>query len=225
MSDRGRSSSPPSRDVDVDMDNATPDKADARVVVVTNLSRNVVEAHLQTVFSFYGEIVKIDLPVYAKSGQNRGKAALEYVEPAAAQKAASHMNGGQLDGAVVKVELSDLPVRTRSRSPAARGPRRALRGLLAEAATTDTMTPTAASRRLAGFLPSETHTVHARVLARGRPSEGQEVWVWALGGGLLAMSPLSHEVAVPLALTYALPFSFLFFLFAVQQEPQSVEVA
>ncbi|KIJ70332.1 hypothetical protein HYDPIDRAFT_45160, partial [Hydnomerulius pinastri MD-312] len=118
MSDRGRSASPkPLHDADVDMENgASDDKKDAKVVVVNGLSRNVVQTHLQTIFGFYGEIVKVDLPLYQKSGQNRGKAALEYADPASAQKAVSHMNGGQLDGLVLKVELSDLPIRTRSRS-------------------------------------------------------------------------------------------------------------
>lgn len=51
------------------------------------------------------------------AGQNKGKAYLEY-----ADAAMSHMNGGQLDGAVLKVELSDVPLqrtcaRTRSRFP------------------------------------------------------------------------------------------------------------
>ncbi|KAL1676489.1 hypothetical protein EV122DRAFT_216310 [Schizophyllum commune] len=82
---------------------------DAKVVIVQNLTRNVVEAHLQTIFSFYGTINKIDLPTFAKSGQNRGKAAVEFTEPAFAHKAYTHMNGGQLDGAVLKLELSDLP--------------------------------------------------------------------------------------------------------------------
>lgn len=41
---------------------------------------------------------------------------MEYVHASSAHKAASHMNGGQLDGATLKVELSDLPVRSRSRS-------------------------------------------------------------------------------------------------------------
>ncbi|THH23165.1 hypothetical protein EUX98_g8017 [Antrodiella citrinella] len=102
------------------------DKPHAKVVVVTNLTRNVVESHLQTIFGFYGDITKVDLPMYGKSGQNRGRAALEYVNAAAAHKAASHMNGGQLDGAVLRVELSDLPVRSRSRSP--RPPPRARNG-------------------------------------------------------------------------------------------------
>ncbi|KAH7887966.1 hypothetical protein F5I97DRAFT_1804978 [Phlebopus sp. FC_14] len=118
MPDRGRSMSPKALlDADVDMENGLDDdKKNTRVIVVNGLSRNVVQTHLQTIFGFYGEIVKIDLPLYAKSGQNRGKAALEYVQAASAQRAVSHMNGGQLDGLVLKVELSDLPIRARSRS-------------------------------------------------------------------------------------------------------------
>ncbi|KAG8218425.1 hypothetical protein J3R82DRAFT_4050 [Butyriboletus roseoflavus] len=116
MSERGRSRSPKLlRDADVDMEHGD-DKKDTKIVVVNGLSRNVVHTHLQTIFGFYGEIIKIDLPLYTKSGQNRGKAALEYADPSAAQKAVSHMNGGQLDGLVLKVELSDVPIRTRSRS-------------------------------------------------------------------------------------------------------------
>ncbi|KAL6309625.1 hypothetical protein BKA93DRAFT_925014 [Sparassis latifolia] len=113
MSTRGRSTSPhPLHDGDVDMENGSgEDKLDAKVVIINNLTRNVVESHLRTIFGFYGEITKLDLPVYGKSGQNRGKAALEYADPASAHKAASHMGGGQLDGAVLKVELSELPTK------------------------------------------------------------------------------------------------------------------
>ncbi|KAF9246998.1 hypothetical protein BU15DRAFT_21252, partial [Melanogaster broomeanus] len=118
MSDRGRSTSPkPLHDADVDMENGiNDDKKDAKVIVVNGLSRNVAQTHLQAIFGLYGEIVKIDLPLYTKSGQNRGKAALEYADPVSAQKAVSHMHSGQLDGLVLKVELSDLPIRARSRS-------------------------------------------------------------------------------------------------------------
>jgi RNA-binding protein with serine-rich domain 1 len=66
MSTRGRSASPQSRGVDVDMDKQSDAKPDAKVIVITNLTRNVVEAHLQAIFGFYGEVVKIDLPTYAK---------------------------------------------------------------------------------------------------------------------------------------------------------------
>ncbi|THV05507.1 hypothetical protein K435DRAFT_602411, partial [Dendrothele bispora CBS 962.96] len=117
MTERGRSTSPRPLVVGGDVDMDTSSKENAKVIIVTNLSRNVVEPHLQSIFGFYGHITKIDLPLFAKSGQNRGKAALEYSDPASAHKAASHMNGGQVDGHVLKVELSDLPVRSRSRSP------------------------------------------------------------------------------------------------------------
>lgn len=71
-------------------------------------------------------------PPHATAGQNKGKAALEFYKSAAAQQAASHMNGGQLDGATLTVELSDLPIRTarsrsRSRSRSPRGPPPAMR--------------------------------------------------------------------------------------------------
>ena len=79
MSVRGRSTSPhPLRDEDVEMDTSSNHekadlgnsdevkKPDSKVVVVTNLTRNVVQEHLQTIFGFYGEIVKLDLPLFGK---------------------------------------------------------------------------------------------------------------------------------------------------------------
>ncbi|KAH0587422.1 hypothetical protein H2248_006211 [Termitomyces sp. 'cryptogamus'] len=108
-------SSPPRRRLDVAMD--VDQSPSAKVVIITNLTRNVAESHLQTIFSFYGPITKIDLPVYGKSGQNRGKAALEFADSPSAHKAFTHMDGGQLDGATLKLELSTLPVRSRSPTP------------------------------------------------------------------------------------------------------------
>jgi RNA-binding protein with serine-rich domain 1 len=65
---RGRSLSPrdATKDADMDVDSHSPGKPDAKVVIVTNLTRNVVESHLKTIFGFYGHITKIDLPVFAK---------------------------------------------------------------------------------------------------------------------------------------------------------------
>ena len=58
----------PLNDDDVDMDNGglAQEKPHAKVVVVTNLTRNVVEAHLRAIFGFYGEVQKVDLPVFGK---------------------------------------------------------------------------------------------------------------------------------------------------------------
>lgn len=60
-------SPPPTRDAEMDIDKSpTDDKPDAKVIIINNLTRNVVESHLQTIFSFYGRIMKIDLPVFGK---------------------------------------------------------------------------------------------------------------------------------------------------------------
>ena len=58
----------PLNDDDVDMDNGglAQEKPHAKVVVVTNLTRNVVEAHLRAIFGSYGEVQKVDLPVFGK---------------------------------------------------------------------------------------------------------------------------------------------------------------
>ncbi|PPQ77706.1 hypothetical protein CVT25_011141 [Psilocybe cyanescens] len=107
---RERSTSPrlDSKDADMEIDSQSPkDKSDSKVIIITNLTRNVVESHLKVIFSFYGDITKVDLPVFGKSGQNRGKAALEFADPASAHKAASHMDGGQLDGADPGTEGTD----------------------------------------------------------------------------------------------------------------------
>jgi RNA-binding protein with serine-rich domain 1 len=56
-------------DGDIDMENGngiTHEKPEAKVVIVTNLTRNVVEPHLKAIFGFYGEITKIDLPLFGK---------------------------------------------------------------------------------------------------------------------------------------------------------------
>ena len=66
-SPRGRSASPAPAEADVDMENGgSRDNKDAKVIIVTNLTRNVVESHLRTIFGVYGEITKIDLPLFAK---------------------------------------------------------------------------------------------------------------------------------------------------------------
>ena len=49
-----------------DLGNSNGVNPDSKVVIVTNLTRNVVQEHLQTIFGFYGEIVKLDLPLFGK---------------------------------------------------------------------------------------------------------------------------------------------------------------
>jgi len=42
------------------------DKGNLRVVVISNLSKNIAETHLRNIFSNYGDIRKLDLPLHQK---------------------------------------------------------------------------------------------------------------------------------------------------------------
>jgi RNA-binding protein with serine-rich domain 1 len=80
-------------------------------------STSPCSANVSSILALHLNATGVTEAVVASAGQNRGKAAIEYADAEAAQQAASHMNGGQLDGAVLKVELSDVPIRpTRERS-------------------------------------------------------------------------------------------------------------
>ena len=68
----------PLSDEDVEVDTSSSnEKADlensneankpvSKLVVVTNLIRTVVQEHLQTILEFYGEVLKLDFPLFGK---------------------------------------------------------------------------------------------------------------------------------------------------------------
>lgn len=122
-------------------------KAAADSFFLPAAAAGVQKPHLEAIFSAYGEISGIDLPLFRPSesstllsrrqlvdwlpwkltpgpfrrvplgGQNRGKAALEYTTAASAALARRSMHGGQLDGSVLEIVLSDLPLPALERSP------------------------------------------------------------------------------------------------------------
>ncbi|WRT65949.1 uncharacterized protein IL334_002900 [Kwoniella shivajii] len=81
-----------------------------RVIVVSGLSKNVMKGHLEEIFGEYGRITGIDLPTFKVSGLNRGKAAIEFETPSDAQLAMKNMDGGQLDGSFLSVQISEHPL-------------------------------------------------------------------------------------------------------------------
>ncbi|EJU00038.1 hypothetical protein DACRYDRAFT_55371, partial [Dacryopinax primogenitus] len=96
------SSSPKKGDVD--------DRDAPHFVVVSNLTRNVEVYHLRAIFGIYGEILNVDLPPSGNSGQNRGRASLEFSTASQAEAAQKHMQKGQIDGNVVTTELDTRPL-------------------------------------------------------------------------------------------------------------------
>ncbi|KAL1405173.1 hypothetical protein Q8F55_008798 [Vanrija albida] len=77
-----------------------------RVIVVSGLSKNVHNGHLEEIFGEYGKVTGLDLPVFKVSGLNRGKAAIEFERASSAEEAVRCMDGGILDGSALKVQVN-----------------------------------------------------------------------------------------------------------------------
>ncbi|CAI0555590.1 unnamed protein product [Linum tenue] len=86
---------------------------------VDSLSRNVHVGHLREIFSVYGEVANVDLAMDRVVNLPRGFGYVEYKVRADAEKALLHMDGGQIDGNIVRVRFT-LPPRQQKVSPPAK---------------------------------------------------------------------------------------------------------
>ena len=84
-------------------------------IVIEKLTKNVKEAHLREIFSNYGEIEELEMPMNKHFMTNRGIAYVLYTDAKFAEDAISNMHEAQLDGALVNVSIV-LPRRRFSRS-------------------------------------------------------------------------------------------------------------
>ncbi|RPA91933.1 DUF590-domain-containing protein [Choiromyces venosus 120613-1] len=74
-------------------------------IVIEKLTKNVTEAHITEIFSRYGEIKKVDMPLNHQYNTNRGVCYVIYHSSSSAHAAIAHMHEGQLDGAVINVSI------------------------------------------------------------------------------------------------------------------------
>ncbi|KAF4550907.1 RNA recognition motif-containing protein 21 [Elsinoe fawcettii] len=74
-------------------------------IVVEKLTKNVNEGHLREIFSVYGHISDMDMPLNRAFMTNRGTAYILFSSPNAAEKAIAHMHDGHIDGAQVNVSI------------------------------------------------------------------------------------------------------------------------
>lgn len=72
-------------------------------VCVSKLTRNVNKGHVEEIFSNYGKVKSVDLPL--SNGISRGIAYVDYDTPEEAEDALKYMNGGWIDGQEVSVQL------------------------------------------------------------------------------------------------------------------------
>lgn len=75
--------------------------------MIEHLTRNVTSAHISEIFGPYGTIRNLHAPLNHLTGMIRGFAFVEYAEEAEAQLAQECMHGGQIDGAVVAVQVCE----------------------------------------------------------------------------------------------------------------------
>ena len=73
---------------------------------VGNLAYGTMEHQLREAFAPYGEIVSATLVIDRMSGQSRGFGFVEYASEADAQRAIDAMNGAELDGRSLNVNLA-----------------------------------------------------------------------------------------------------------------------
>lgn len=72
---------------------------------VSGLTRNVTEEHLNEIFATFGKLSRVELVLDRRVGLSRGFAYVEYDHRKDAEEAQLYMDGGQLDGAPLKVNF------------------------------------------------------------------------------------------------------------------------
>ncbi|KAG9715275.1 hypothetical protein KCU84_g11830, partial [Aureobasidium melanogenum] len=85
----------------------TPPMPRSSKIVIEKLTKNVTSAHLNEIFSTYGAIADLDMPLNKSFNTNRGTAYVLYTTPEAAERAIAHMHEGQLDGAKIGPEKQE----------------------------------------------------------------------------------------------------------------------
>ncbi|KAJ8097050.1 hypothetical protein POJ06DRAFT_271419 [Lipomyces tetrasporus] len=78
-------------------------------VSVEKLTRNVNEGHMRDIFSTYGTITNLLIPMNQKLRTNRGVCYISYETEDEADNAIAHMNDGYIDGAQVIVKHAMPP--------------------------------------------------------------------------------------------------------------------
>jgi RNA recognition motif-containing protein len=73
---------------------------------VGNLSFNTTENDLQEAFAAHGQVVEANLMMDRMTGRSRGFAFITYSTPEEAQKAIAAMNGQQMDGRALTVNIA-----------------------------------------------------------------------------------------------------------------------
>ncbi|KAK5169564.1 uncharacterized protein LTR77_005540 [Saxophila tyrrhenica] len=78
-------------------------------IVIEKLTRNIQQPHLREIFSTYGDITSIEMPMNTQFMTNRGIAYILFETPAHAEAAIAHMHEAQLDGTCINETVEREP--------------------------------------------------------------------------------------------------------------------
>ena len=98
-------------------------------VHIGGLTRNVNKDHVIEIFSLHGKIRTVDLPLDRVTQLNRGFSYIQFESAADAEAAIKYMDGAQVDGKEITVQMVLIPdpPKPRRRSPPRRSPGRSVR--------------------------------------------------------------------------------------------------
>ena len=75
------------------------------IVVIYNVSPNLTEEHIKEIFSEYGKIKDVYIAINEDTKAKKDYAFIEFENREDAEQAELYMNGGQIDGLIIKVEI------------------------------------------------------------------------------------------------------------------------
>jgi len=88
---------------------------------VDNLTRNVNSGHLEEIFGYFGKIKKVEIIVDRRTSVSQGAAYVDFYKKEEADAVVNYMNGGQVDGNKITVQITIPAARPTNRhSPVGR---------------------------------------------------------------------------------------------------------
>jgi len=78
----------------------------SRKLFVGGISWNTTEGSLQSAFSAFGEVVSAKIIMDRETGKSRGFGFVEFKDPDSAHSAIENLDGTELDGRTIKVDVA-----------------------------------------------------------------------------------------------------------------------
>ncbi|KAJ3226952.1 hypothetical protein HK099_003744 [Clydaea vesicula] len=85
-------------------------------IFINGISKNINDDHLKEIFGAYGEVSSVEIPFDKRTNTNKKIAYVQFTNSKDASNAIEYMNGGQMDGTILKILIAQ-------KKPVPRSPR------------------------------------------------------------------------------------------------------